>query len=150
MSVTRYADVRYAGQAYELTVLVPPGAVDVERLVEDFVAEHVRTYGHGSADDPRRRRLGAGARPRRADGGPAVRPARRDPRAPRRRGLAALPTSAPAAGTVETPVCNRAGLLGGERAGPLLVDEDDSTCVVPPGCTARLDGHGNIEVDVGA
>ena len=55
-----------------------------------------------------------------------------------------------AVGTIETPVCNRAGLLAGERAGPLLVDEDDSTCVVPPGCTARLDDHGNIEVDVGA
>ena len=52
VTVSRYADVRYAGQAYELSVAVPPGPVDVERLVADFVAEHVRTYGHGSADDP--------------------------------------------------------------------------------------------------
>ena len=55
----------------------------------------------------------------------------------------------PAHGVVETPVCNRAGLLDGARPGPLLVDEIDSTCVVPPNCVARLDGHGNIEVDTG-
>ncbi len=51
-------------------------------------------------------------------------------------------------GAVETPVCNRAGLLAGERAGPLLIDEVDSTCVVPPGCIARLDAYGNIEVEI--
>jgi N-methylhydantoinase A len=45
-------------------------------------------------------------------------------------------------------VVTRAALLDGERAGPLLVDEYDSTCVVPPGCRARLDSYGNIEVDV--
>ena len=52
MTVGRYADMRYAGQAYELPVAVSRGAIDVEHLVADFVAEHVRTYGHGSADDP--------------------------------------------------------------------------------------------------
>ncbi len=54
----------------------------------------------------------------------------------------------PAIGSVETPVCNRGGLLGDERKGPLLVDEVDSTCVVPPGCVARLDSFGNIEVEL--
>ena len=53
----------------------------------------------------------------------------------------------PDAGWLETPTTNRAGLLDGELAGPLLVDEADSTCVVPPGCVVRLDEHGNIEVD---
>jgi N-methylhydantoinase A len=56
----------------------------------------------------------------------------------------------PAVGIVEAPTCNRSGLLDGERRGPLLVDEVDSTCVVPPGCRARLDAFGNIEVDVDA
>ena len=53
-----------------------------------------------------------------------------------------------ASGRVETPVCNRAGLLAGERCGPLLIDEVDSTCVVPPGSIARLDAYGNIEVEL--
>ncbi len=146
-TLTRSADVRYAGQAYELPVPVPSGRVDVRRLVEAFVAEHVRTYGHGAADDPVDVvSIRALARVERT----ASR--RYDPLAT----IRALPAHAtvraayfgPGDGFVEAPVCNRAGLLDGERRGPLLVDEADSTCVVPPGCVARLDPYGNIEVDV--
>ena len=147
VTVTRYADVRYAGQAYELSVHVPPGDVAVDRLVEAFVAEHIRTYGHGSADDPIDIvSIRALARVERTAG------RRYDPLA----AIRSLPPSestraayfGAVAGTIETPVCNRAGLIGCERRGPLLVDEIDSTCVVPPGCVARLDSHGNIEVEI--
>ena len=149
VTVDRFADVRFSGQAYELTIPVPAGASDVGQVVTDFVAEHVRTYGHGSADDPvdvvSLRVIG---RLERTAG------RRYDPLA----GIRALPREestrlayfGPAHGMVETSVCNRAGLLDAERPGPLLVDEIDSTCVVPPDCVARLDGHGNIEVDTGA
>ena len=149
VTVTRYADIRFAGQAYELPVLVPAGQLDVARLVADFVAEHVRTYGHGSADDPVDVvSLRALARLERS----AAR--RYDPLSTIRR----LPAEdgsrtayfGPDEGLVETPVCGRAGLLGAPRRGPLLVDEADSTCVVPPGCVASLDDHGNIEVAVDA
>jgi N-methylhydantoinase A len=147
-TVSRYADVRFAGQAYELSVPVPAGVVDVAVLVADFVAEHVRTYGHGSADDPvdvvsvralaRLERTAA---------------QRYDPLA----AIQAMPTVegsrrayfGPETGLVETPACNRSGLLGARRHGPLLVDEPDSTCVVPPGWVASLDDHGNIEVELG-
>ena len=54
----------------------------------------------------------------------------------------------PGHGTVETPVLTRAALIAGERTGPFLVDEYDSTVVVPPGCSARLDRLGNVEVSV--
>jgi N-methylhydantoinase A len=117
-------------------------------VLESFVAEHVRTYGHGSSSDPvdvvsvrvlaRVERTAA----RRYDPVAAIRSL------PRVEGLRVAHFGA--AGAVETPTCNRAGLLDGERAGPLLVDEADSTCVVPPGCVARLDEHGNIEVEIGA
>jgi N-methylhydantoinase A len=147
VTVSRLADVRYSGQAYELSVRVPPGPVDVDRLVADFVDEHVRTYGHGSPIDPvdivTVRVVARVDRPA---------PAPYDALA----AIAALPRGEGSrsayfgadAGVVEAPVISRAGLLDGERAGPLLVDEYDSTCVVPPGCVARLDAHGNIEVDV--
>ena len=36
----------------------------------------------------------------------------------------------------------------GEIDGPVFVDEYDSTTVVPPGCRARLDAFGSIEIDV--
>jgi N-methylhydantoinase A len=146
LTIDRYADVRFSGQAYELTVPVPAGRVDVPGLVRDFVAEHVRTYGHGTAEDPVDVvSIRAIARLERTAGH------RYDPLA----AIRTLPTQSgtraayfgPDAGWLETPTTNRAGLLDGELAGPLLVDEADSTCVVPPGCVVRLDEHGNIEVD---
>jgi N-methylhydantoinase A len=149
VSVARSADVRYTGQAYELTVPVAAGPVDLERVVADFVAEHTRTYGHGAADDPvdivslralaRVERTAA----RRYDPVGAIEAL------PRVEGSRAAYFGS-GVGTIETPTCNRAGLLAGERRGPLLVDEIDSTCVVPPGCVARLDAFGNVEVDVDA
>jgi N-methylhydantoinase A len=147
VTVSRYADVRYAGQAYELPVAVPPGAVDIERLVADFVAEHVRTYGHGSTADPVDIvSIRALARIERTSA------QMYDPLATIRR----LPVSegtrlayfGPDVGLIETEVCSRAGLLAVERRGPLLIDEADSTCVVPPGCLARIDQYGNIEVEL--
>ena len=147
VTMTRQADIRYAGQAYELSVPVPPGPVDVDRLVQDFVAEHVRTYGHGAADDPvdvvsiRAVAHVERTASRRYDPLAAIRSL-----APHESTREAY--FGPEHGLVETPVCNRAGLLAGERRGPLLVDEIDSTCVVPPDCVARLDAYGNIEVDV--
>jgi N-methylhydantoinase A len=54
----------------------------------------------------------------------------------------------PGHGAVETPVLTRASLIAGERTGPFLVDEYDSTIVVPPGCSATLDRLGNVEVRV--
>ena len=36
------------------------------------------------------------------------------------------------------------------RAGPLLVQEYDTTIVVPPGCEASLDDHGNVVIGIGA
>jgi len=35
------------------------------------------------------------------------------------------------------------------RPGPLLLDEYDATTLVPPGCAARLDAHGNIVITTG-
>jgi N-methylhydantoinase A len=147
VSFSRLADMRFAGQAYELTVSVPAGNVDVDRLVHDFVAEHLRTYGHGSPLDPVEvvaarvlARVERGA-DRRYDPMAAIECLPRDESS--RRAYFGR-----AVGEPDVPVVTRAALLDGERAGPLLVDEYDSTCVVPPGCRARLDSYGNIEVDV--
>lgn len=42
----------------------------------------------------------------------------------------------------------RAALAGG-RDGPLIVEEYDATCVVPPGAHAALDDDGCIVLDAG-
>jgi N-methylhydantoinase A len=49
-------------------------------------------------------------------------------------------------GTVETPVINRSALTQ-PAMGPLLIDEYDSTTVVPPAMRASLDAQGNIVLE---
>ena len=39
--------------------------------------------------------------------------------------------------------------LATPRQGPVIIEEYDATSLVPPGATARLDGYGNIIIDVG-
>jgi N-methylhydantoinase A len=50
-------------------------------------------------------------------------------------------------GWLEIRVLNRSSLAK-QQAGPCIVEEYDSTCVIPPGCTARLDEFGNILIAV--
>ena len=62
----------------------------------------------------------------------------------------AAPTSRPAYfgdehGWLETPVLSRAD-LGAARAGPLVIEEYDATCVVPPGAQAEVDAAGNLVI----
>jgi N-methylhydantoinase A len=140
--ISRFADIRYAGQAYELTMPVAVGAPDLGRIAADFNAEHHRTYGHASADAPIdivNLKLTARA----AANGDAP----YDP-------LAGLTTDGagertrrayfgPEHGSLDVPVLYRAAL---PREGPLIVEEYDATCVIPPGCRATSDSLGNIDI----
>jgi N-methylhydantoinase A len=145
----RYADLRYAGQGYELTVPAPDGplgAAEVAALVERFGDEHERTYGHKAADEPielvNLRLVAAVERER----------------PPLRDGLVASADRGreswrdayfgPEHGLHRTPVIGRAALTTTPRLGPLIIDEYDATTVVPPNCTARLDEWGNIVIEV--
>jgi N-methylhydantoinase A len=147
VTLARLADLRYAGQAYELTIRVADGRIDLSRLTADFVAEHERTYGHGSMDDPvdlvsirvvaRVDRPALQSRLAAASDGAA------DGRRETRRAY-----FGPSAGLVDVPVIGRAALDGAVLEGPLFVDEYDSTTVIPPGCRATLDPFGSIDIDV--
>jgi N-methylhydantoinase A len=147
--IKRAAALHYKGQSYELEVPVPEGAID-ERMVgyleEAFGAEHERTYGHRAG--PREpvelvsiKVVGSGLREKSA--------------APRRvtatRPQPPLPPPRPAyfgeRGWIETPVAARADLAAA-RAGPLIIEEYDATCVIPPAARARLDDDGNIVIEL--
>ncbi len=145
----RFADLRYAGQAYELTVPAPAGALgaaDVAALVDAFGAEHLRVYGHRAADEPvdvvNLRVAGAALR----SGMPAY-----DPKAAIGADQRNAPRQSyfgPQHGLLTTPVIGRGELAGKSWAGPLIVEEYDATCVIPPGCIATLDEWGNIVIEV--
>ncbi|MFO1350358.1 MAG: hydantoinase/oxoprolinase family protein [Gammaproteobacteria bacterium] len=150
IALRRFADLRYAGQAYELTVTVAPGVPDMEIMARAFGAEHLRTYGHKSDTDPvdlinikvmaraslpaqRRFNPSAGL----AAGARAVSGEKRDA------------YFGPKLGILTTPVGSRADLTGRVVAGPFIIEEYDATCVIPPGCSAALDALGNIDITVG-
>lgn len=152
--VRRSVDLRYAGQAYELTVPAPAGALaegDVADMVEAFGQEHERVYGHRAAEEPvdlvNLRVAGVVSRA----GMPTYDPAqaiRAGDRAVAARPAQRQAYFGQAHGTLATPVFSRQELAGRQVAGPAIVEEYDATCVVPPGCMATLDKWGNIVIEL--
>ena len=144
----KYMDLRYAGQAHELTIPATGDPLDSNVLRDSVCAfheEHDRTYGHKAEDEATEvvnLRLTAfcrlqGAVPIRASGArSSARPHRR------------MVSFDPKRGRVRTDVIDRARLLASPKAGPLIIEEYDATTVVPPDCSARLDEWNNIVIDV--
>jgi N-methylhydantoinase A len=143
----RFADVRYVGQAYELTVPVTTGPPDLVRIAADFNAEHHRTYGHASADAPIdvvNLKLTARAARERTNAFDPLAGLGNGAGAPERTRSAYFGSDC---GSLAVPVISRASLLDSPPGeGPLIVEEYDSTCVVPPGCRATLDSLGTIDI----
>ena len=146
--IRRSAALHYHGQTYELTVPLPDGPMDLNFLEEAFGREHEKTYGHrAGADEPVElvtiQVVGLGLRE-----GPnvpeRVRPSRPEPAPPPPR-RAYFGTEI---GWLETPILRRSDLAT-PRAGPLIVEEYDATCVIPPGAKAELDTGGNILIELG-
>jgi N-methylhydantoinase A len=142
----RQADMRYRGQAFELTVPLPEGRLDAALLgglAARFEAEHERRYGHRFAGEypvevVNLRLLG---------------------RIPEAHEIAPAIVAAAGAGTsrevyfgpafgspVMTPVVGRGDIGEAPRQGPLIVEEYDCTTVLPPDCTVRRDSHANLIV----
>jgi N-methylhydantoinase A len=138
----RSLDLRYRGQAFELSVPFEAARAGVEAA---FHRRHAVTYGHANPDAPvelvNARLTAWGVVPR--------------PAAERHAGGAPTPADAlverrPAwfAGTAhDCPVWERERLPGGAvLAGPAIVEEFGATTVIPPGWRATLDAHGNLLV----
>jgi N-methylhydantoinase A len=150
----RSADLRYYGQAFEVTVPAPAGPVAdslTAEVVRRFHDAHERLYGYCYRDNARHpvewvnlRVSGIGPierpelpeRPSRADGTPFPEPAYRR-----------VFFEGPAGGWVRCPVYRRAELCrDDEVAGPAVIEEYGSTLPLHPGCAARVDAHGNLVV----
>jgi N-methylhydantoinase A len=140
------ADMRYVGQAYELEVPMPAplAAGDVPAVVAAFHAVHERVYGYARARQPVEfvnfRAVHTFPLPR-----PAVRPAARATGALEDAQVAERP--AYFGRFVPTAIYERARLpLGAGLAGPAIVEQTDTTTVIPPGVTARVDPVGNLRL----
>jgi N-methylhydantoinase A len=148
MIMERYADVRYEGQSYELTIPMrggrPVSAVDVTALIADFHAHHRRVYAYG---DPNEAVEVISLRVAAIGATPDVRLRKRAARkaAPAPRPKARRPVYFHGRGYKPTDVYERDGLRAGQTfAGPCLIEERTSTTVVPPGWTGHVDGVGNL------
>ena len=173
---SRQADVRFAGQAYELTVPFgtqengchgggPGGnarggatgggsesgldAAAVEALCARFEAEHLARYGHAFSGEFPVEIVNLRLVGTRRPAG-IVEPAPFDPASgtgtKRRRSV----YFGPGTGLVDTPVVDRGRLDPAPRTGPFIIEEYEGTCVVPPDCTARLDRLGNVIIELPA
>jgi N-methylhydantoinase A len=143
-SIVRSADLRYFGQAFEITVPAPDGPIDdrfAAAVEARFHDAHERSYGYCYRDDPshvvewvnlRVTGVGAMRRPEltraRAGGDPreGTRPVFFD-------------------GWHDAPIYRR-DALSGEIAGPAVIQEFGSTLPIHPGFTARVDELGNVVV----
>jgi len=148
IEIDRLADLRYAGQAYELTIGVarnPDRTIDIEATSEAFHREHELTYGHASANDPLEIvNIRVTGRPRNKNV-TAYRPSLPQAQtAPSNTQPARTCWFGAEWGYLPTPVITRRDLAAGDRQSPLIVEEYDATCVVPPGWTAGLDELGNL------
>lgn len=144
----RSVDMRYAGQNYELTVPVPSGAVTIHTLSElrkGFTQAHEQMYGYVASEEPvqmvtfRLEAVGLAhkvALQAELECGPDAAPARVNER----------PVYLPeAGGWVDCPVYDRSLLRAGCRiVGPAVVDQMDSTTLILPGQSARVDPYRNL------
>ncbi len=139
-TVARFADLRYAGQAHELTIAVDAAAdgIDLAALAAAFGDEHERTYGHQAEMEE----VESVALRVVATVAVDKTPAAAAPEIGEARRRAAF--FGPDHGLVEIDVIGRGRLRARARAGPLIIEEYDATCVVPPGWTAALDRDHNI------
>lgn len=150
----RSVDVRYLGQNYEISVPVPEGALTGESLAAieaRFAQEHERLYGFSAEHDPIQLvtcRVGATGRVRKAefkpgaDAGPDASSARAGSRE----------VWMPEAGDfVECPIYERAGLRPGNVIeGPAIIEQMDTTTIVLPGMTARVEPFLNLILEFDA
>ena len=149
----RTADLRYAGQAFEVRVPAPDGPVDrafTEAVAGAFHDAHEQLYGYAFRDDPRQPVEWVNLR---VSGiGPIERP--RPRKLPRREGDAERARTGVRqvffdhdTGWTETPVYWRADLAPDDVVtGPAIVEEFGSTVPVHPGFRATMDAFGNLLV----
>ena len=142
-------DMKYEGQVSDLTVLMPSGEVSqgsLGRLGEVFAEEHEKSFGYRTEAPYQLVNLRVIARglsqesrvPERLDLSTPV-----DGRGPSQRRV----YFGPNLGWIDTKVVDRGSLDENSESGPLIIEEYDSTTVVPPQWRASADQWQNITLE---
>ena len=150
--IKRYCDIRFAGQAHELSIPVPEGKLGQDQVAamdKQFKKDYDKTYGY-VLDLPL-----------------SVVTLRLVARIATKRPATPVTTASAQAGTtaqghqavrkaywgkkhgfLDTPVWGSEQIGPNPTQGPLLVDCYDTTIVIPPGCTATRDEWGNVIINI--
>jgi N-methylhydantoinase A len=150
----RAGDLRYVGQGYELRVAFPDRAITRDALEDVFAAfheQHRKEYGHVFEDSPIEivniRITGVGRMPKirpgsAGDGGSLT--------AAQTRTASTLFRVDGSLQRVETPFYRRDALPVGEAFdGPAIILQKDTTTVVPPNASVRMEENGNMLIRLG-
>jgi N-methylhydantoinase A len=142
------ADMRYAGQGFEIGVDIPRGplsAADIPAIREAFVAAYAERFGRTVRDvgiEVVNWRL-SGALP-----GQHITLAHEPGTGDAHRGTRDVAFEGH--GTVTARVYDRYALARGRRiAGPAVLEERESSCAFGPGATAFIDAWSNLVIDMG-
>jgi N-methylhydantoinase A len=158
MTMLWSADLRYAGQSYELNTPVPRGVTPsqlVPAILKRFHALHGKVYAYSSETEevefvqvrltsigrsPAIHLAGQGRRASlKGDSGRAG----KSPGSARKKGVRKVFFEGRA--FLSCPVYDRDALpTGAHFRGPCLIEEPASTTVVLPGAAGRVDGYGNL------
>lgn len=143
---TRSCDIRYVGQAYEVSIPVRGGSWDskaVTELMEQFHQRHERIYGFSNPEDACEfvtYRLSAHVPLKGAPPAGKTGDGRRGP-------IAHRDVYVKDDGWASTPVYDRQSLpVGAEIEGPAIVHQSDATTFIPSSAGADVDAHGNLLV----
>lgn len=142
--IERSADMRYAGQAYELRVKLEGTDTSTHALAEAFHLEHERIYGFrdsAAAVQLGTARLAAIGTtpdlpvPHLPEGGVPAEP--KGTRPIFHRGA-----------WIDAAIHARSALVAGQSfSGPAIVEQDDTTVIVLPGWAGRVDHVGNLHLE---
>lgn len=146
--VTRTADMRYAGQNYELSVAVPEGPIiraTLDVLAKGFAEAHQRMYGFIAEGEPVQLvtfRIEATGLVRKAE----FRAHSEESSDPDKAVIGSRKVWLPeAGGWVSCQVYDREKLQAGNRVpGPAVIEQMDTTTIVLPGMQARAEPFLNL------
>ncbi|HZQ59152.1 MAG TPA: hydantoinase/oxoprolinase family protein [Acidimicrobiales bacterium] len=140
--IDRSVDARYAGQGHEVTIALPAGRLDPRAVAEALYERYRGEYGIDLRDPVELVTFRARA---------TRRVPRPQPRAGRGAARYDRHRTAYFGAPVETPVVAREACAPGERFdGPVLLEEPESTLVVPPGWWAQVLGDGTVRMQPSA
>lgn len=147
--VSRTAGIRYSGQSYE-TPILDPALHDREKLNRQFEQAHEMLYGYSTGEPWELSSLRVDVlAPRMDDGGAAILQTGETGETGTTAALGCRQVTFETSETFDVAIRHRRRLpIGVAVEGPLVIEDEWSTVVLPPGDRVTADSNGNLMMEV--